>query len=228
MGCAPSKSRHSARKCALGYALLNVACLILEVMGMMVLATFAHPNRRPYVWLSCGTGCLLRTVNVGFVVVWIVAAAQDRLSLMIFISTAMLGRLVGMLLYAAAYLLYDPFEPTSAAAKIQRGLLHTEEEFSPYAPYFIVATAGVEALFVQPVAAYQQAFHIRSEMEAMSAAPAPVQAAAIAAERGAAHAPAEAEPASAPGAQEEHSGEHSEETAGDHSANSEEANAEKK
>ncbi|XP_075539255.1 uncharacterized protein LOC142573942 [Dermacentor variabilis] len=204
---------------------------------MIALGSLGNPNRRPYVWLSRGTGCLLRTVNVGFIVVWIVAAAQDRLSLMIFSSTAMLGRLVGMLLYAAAYLLYDPFEATSAAAKIQRGLLHGEEVLSPYAAYFIVASAGVEALFVHPVVAYQQAFHMRSEMEAMAAAAAPVQAAPVPveaaaveaeAEREAAHAPAEAEQAAAAGSREDHSGEHAEEAAADHSANSEEANADKK
>ncbi|XP_072142815.1 uncharacterized protein [Dermacentor andersoni] len=125
---------------------------------------------------------------------------------MIFSSTAMLGRLAGMLLYAAAYLLYDPFKA-----------------FSPHAAYFIVASVGVEALFVHPVVAYQQAFHMRSEMEAMAAAPAlveaapvpveaapvPVEAAAVEAEaeREAAHAPAEAEQAAAAGSQEEDSGE---------------------
>lgn len=124
---------------------------------------------RPYIWLTHGFTCFLRTMNLGFVVLWIISASQDNLRLMIFSSTAILGRLVATILHAFTPGSIDLYSASFKADAYQLIALHPEELILGNVGMFIFITAVIEVAFVSPLIVYQQGFYMRKEREAVVA-----------------------------------------------------------
>ncbi|XP_077508343.1 uncharacterized protein LOC144119650 [Amblyomma americanum] len=169
MGCGASKGRRQARSAALSYALVSFVFLAVHLAVMFLSAMVCEAKRRPYVWLSKGFGCLLRVANLGFIIAWIVAVGQDSLQHMVFCTTAIATRLLGLCIYAVVYNVHDKVKAESSADMIQF-TLHWEELSSHFVVPATLMTAALEAYFLCSLIRYQRNFTPRSSDQEEAAA----------------------------------------------------------
>ncbi|XP_077508342.1 uncharacterized protein LOC144119648 [Amblyomma americanum] len=127
MGCIVSRGKTQARSAAVAFAVISFVFLSIYVGLMFTAAMACEGNRRSYVWLSRGFGCLLRGASLGFIIAWIVAAGQDNLRIMVLSSTAIATHVLGMCVYFAAYVVHNATKDESAADIVQVFGLHWEE-----------------------------------------------------------------------------------------------------
>ncbi|XP_065298704.1 uncharacterized protein [Dermacentor albipictus] len=150
-------TRNGARGLALSFTVVMVLALSMQMLFMYSSAILCDASTRPSVWISWGVGSFLMAANIGFIIIWMVAAARDNVRRMRIGLTGVSVRLVGTAIYIIISRVEAGLSKQTASERVA-AVMHMGESLLGGGLWVIPAVLmfAIECGFVATMASYTE------------------------------------------------------------------------